>query len=204
MTKKEKAFSVAELLVVMLIVGIIAAVALPYAINALDAYRLHTDATLVSSYVNIAQTRAASQFSPYRLVVNVAPGTYTLEKLCGPTLSSVDAACTSAYNPFTTPQIEGGTQYPFQGDTFASCRPGGISVYPPPITGNPSPCPDPLYIYFNTRGTPVDSSGSPLGNGGAAVYIQSQRGLVDAVTISVSGRVSIRMWNPAGTQWTSR
>jgi type II secretory pathway pseudopilin PulG len=204
MTEKQAGFSTTELLVVILIMGGVAAFSLPSALNAVKGYRLHADAAVISTYLNLAQMKAASQYAPYRLVVNVAAGTYMLEKLCGTTPSSVDSSCTTPFSPFTTRQFDGGTQYAFQGNTFASCRPSGITVYPGTITGDPSPCADPFYVYFNTRGTPVNSSGGPVGNGGAALYIQNENALVDAVTASPAGRVSVWTWKLAGTLWASR
>lgn len=201
--RKDAGFSTTEVLVVTLIMGALAAMSLPSALNAVQGYRLHSDASGMAGYMNLAQMHATSQYAPHRLVINMAAGTYMLERLCGTTPSSSDPSCTSGYAPFTAPQYETGTQYILQGNTFSGCRPAGITVYPGTITANPSPCPDPLYIYFNTRGTPVNSTGGALGNGGA-VYIRNQSGLVDAVTASPGGRVSVWTWSPASTQWTSR
>ncbi len=196
-----------ELLVVILIMGVTAAMSLPAALSALQGYRLHSEASGIAGYLNLAQMQAASEYAPHRVVINVAAGTYMLEKLCGTTPSSVDVSCTSGYASFSTPQYEDRTQYIQQGNTFSSCRPTGISVFPQPIIADPAGCPtppDPFYIYFNTRGRPVTSIGDPLGNGGAALYITGQNGLVDAVTASPGGRVSVWNWSPSGTQWISR
>ncbi len=204
MRKKSLGFSLLEILVVLLIMGIMTAIALPSALSSLKGYRLHGDATAIASYLNIVRMKSASQYAPYRLVVSVGAGTYTMEKLCGLTTSAVDAACVSAYSAYTTAQTEGGTQYISQGNTFSSCRPAFIAgtAYPGTIAGDPSPCPDPLYMYFNTRGSPVDNTGNPLGNGGAVLYIQNQNQLVDAITVSLGGRVSVSM--RGGNSWTVR
>jgi len=188
-----------ELLVVILIMGVTAAMSFPAALSALQGYRLHSEASGIAGYLNLAQMHAASQYAPHRVLINVTAGTYMLEKLCG-----MDPACTGAYQSYATPQYEDGPQYIQQGNTFSTCRPTGISVWPQPITADPTGCPNPFYIYFNTRGTPVDSSGNPLGNGGAALYITGQNGLVDAVTASPGGRVSVWAWNSLSTQWISR
>lgn len=200
----EAGFSMLELLVVLLMMGIIAAIAIPAAYNSLKGYRLHSDATAIASYLNVVRMKAASQYAPYRLVVNVGGGTYTMEKLCGLTTTTVDSACTTPYQAFTTPQLEGGTQYISQGNTFSSCRPSSItgSVYPGTIIADPSPCPDPLYMYFNTRGSPVNNTGSPLTNGGDVLYLRNQNNLVDAVSVSIGGRVSVSSWS--GSAWVVR
>lgn len=195
-----------EMLVVVTVAGIVAAMAIPQAYHAVKAYRLHADASALADQLNIARMRAASQFAPYREVVNASSGRYWREKLCGDTSTSTDSACTSAYNALTTVGIEGGTQNAMEGDSFSSCRPSFLSAssYPGTIQADPSPCPDPFDIYFNTRGAPVDSSGNPLGNGGLAIYVRNQYNLVDAVTVSIGGAVNVWNWDTASSSWLKR
>lgn len=200
------AFTMVEVLLVIAVVGVIAAMAIPQAYQAVKAYRLHADASALADQLNLARMRAASQFAPYRVVIATASGSYWREKLCGDTLTSADSACTSPYHALTNPDIESGTQYALEGDTFSCCRPSVVSgsSYPGTIQGDPNPCPDPLDIYFNTRGIPVDSNGNPLGNGGAVIYVQNQNNLVDAVTVAIGGSVSVWNWDPASNAWANR
>ena len=208
----EAGFSLLEIGVVIAILAIIVGMALPGAANSLRDYRLHSDASAVASWLNLARMKATSQYAPYRLDVSASGGAFTLERLCGNTPSSgagSDANCTSAYRPFTTPSYDAsGTQYASQGDTFASCLPPGISAYPGAITADPAGCPsagpDPLGIYFNTRSAPVDGTGNPLSKGGVAVYVENQNSLVDAVAVSVGGRVTVWNWDAKAIQWFMR
>lgn len=203
---REPAFTLLEMLIVVMVAGVVAAMAIPQAYDAVKAYRLHADASALADQLNIARMRAASQFAPYREVVNASSGTYWREKLCGDTTTSTDSACTSAYNALTTAGIEGGTQYVMEGDSISSCRPSFLSAssYPGTIEADPSPCPDPIEIYFNTRGTPVDSNGDPLGNGGAVIYVRNQYNLVDAVTVSIGGAIIVWNWDTASNSWMKR
>jgi prepilin-type N-terminal cleavage/methylation domain-containing protein len=209
--KRDSGFSMVELLMVVLIMGIVIAFAIPQASTAIRDYRLHSDAGVIAGQLNVGRMRAASQYAPYRVVINIAAGTYWMEKLCGLTTSTADPNCVTtgvpaAYQPRTVPsaQIEGGTQYLGTNDTYSSCRPSGVTAYPGSITADPNPCPDPLYIYFNTRGVPVDYTGQPLGNGGAVLYLTNTNGMTDAVTVSIGGNVNQNQWNKTSSTWRTR
>jgi Tfp pilus assembly protein FimT len=79
----ESGLSSIELLTVVSIIGVISAMAIPVAVREVADYKLHADATSISSWLNVARMKAASQFAPYRLNVNVSGGNYVLEQLCG-------------------------------------------------------------------------------------------------------------------------
>lgn len=206
-----------ELMIVVLIFLVIAAIAIPQAWTAIKIYKLHSDATSVASMLNVARMEAASNYAPYRLVINVGANSYWDEHLCGRTLSTTDSNCTSAYKSFSTanippllklPKIASGVQYLSQGDSFASCLPSVVTsgTYPGEVAGNPTGCPtnpDPYYIYFNTRGSPVDDTGSPL-NGAAAVYFTNADNQVDAVTVPIGGGVTIYNWDKVAGAWEKR
>ena len=200
-------FSLAELLTVVAIIGIVSAMAIPMAVREVEDYRLHSDATSVSSWLNVARLKAASQFAPYRLNVYVSAGSYILEQLCGTNAS--DASCTgSGATPYTAYSSalydNSGTQYLSNGDTFSSCRPSAVTVFPGAITADPSSCPDPLRLYFNTRGAPVDSSGNPLANGGAVIYVRNASQLLDAVVVTLRGQVTVWTYSPVNGRWSLR
>ncbi|MFB3921229.1 MAG: Tfp pilus assembly protein FimT/FimU [Terriglobia bacterium] len=197
----DAAFSMLELLVVVLIMGIIAAAAIPQALTALKGYRLHADAAAVAAQLNVTRFRATSQNAPYRLniITSTTPNTFTMERLCGATPASADTNCTGPYLPRTS-GVEGGAQTVNYGDSFTTTNPGGTTAYPGTITGGTAA----TVFYFNTRGMPVDSSGNPLTNGGAVIYVTSRINLTDAVVVSVGGRIAIYQWNPTTSAWASR
>jgi len=195
-----------EMLIVVTVIGIVAAIAIPQAYHAVKAYRLHADASALAGQLNVARMRAASQFAPYREVVDTTSGTNWSEKLCGDTAITADPACTSPFSALTTPGIEGGTQYAQEGDSFSSCRPASVtgSAFPGTIQADPTSCPGTIEIYFNTRGAPVDANGNPLSNGGAVIYVRNQYNLVDAVTVAIGGAVTVWNWDPASNSWMRR
>lgn len=197
-------------MIVVMVASAVASIALPSAGNAVKSYRLNADVSNVAGMLNVARMKAASQYAPYRLDVDTAQGTYVIERLCGNTPASgpnSDPNCAGtypAYQPLSNPAYELGTQYASKGDSFSSCRPNGISVYPGTVTADASGCPSVLQIYFNTRGAPVDQTGSPLGNGGAVLYATNQNGMTEAVTVSPGGRAGTWFWNVSSSQWTLR
>ncbi len=182
MKRTNAGFSLLELLIVIAIVGIIAAFALPSAINFVKAYRLHADASAVASQLNVARFRATSQYTPYRLRIDAASRYFYLERL---------------NTSYSSPVVE--QTFPLQVRiSFLNACP--VSVTPGTIgagftTASTS-------IYFNTRGLPVDNTGTPTNNN--AIYLQNDNGLNDAVTVSLGGRITVWNYSVGSTTWIAR
>ncbi len=182
MKQKSLGFSMLELLVVIAIIGVIAAFALPSAITFVKGYKPHANASAIASQLNVTRFRATSQYTPYRLNVNVAAGTTTRDRL------------TTSY---ASPQTED-TQYLDRGVRFlttcpVSAKPGNIGSS---VTAASSA------IYFNTRGLPVDSSGITYNN--SVVYLANDNNLYDAVTVSLGGKVGLWNYNVGTSTWVAR
>lgn len=203
--KHNAGFSMVELLIVILIMAIVAAFAIPGATQAVYSYRIHSDAARLAAQLNVTRFRATSQYSPYSLTLN--PGTYpnsmTLNRLCGAndpaSCGATTTSCTSQF--YTSYQTEGGPQYISNGDSFTTTNPGG-TVLPGAITSSSAVA---TTFYFNTRGMPVDCNGQPVGNGGKVIYVTSSKVKVtDAVVITVAGMVATYQWNSATSKWDRR
>lgn len=187
-----------------MVAAIIIAVAIPQVLAALKGYRLHGDASAIGAQLNVTRFRAASQYTPYRMniIKGTSPPSFNMERLCGTDTDCLGpvAPCAQAYMPYLQADIESGTQYLSPGDSFTTANPGG-AVLPPSLGGTGTGS---TAFYFNTRGLPVDCTGTPLSNGGAAIYIKNRDNLTDAVVVTVGGRISIYAWSPNGNSWVTR
>jgi len=179
-------FSVIELLIVVAIVGVVAAISMPVGGAAVGSYRMSGQAHAISYQVSLAKMRAAASFTRARLFVDLSSNTYRLE----------------TWNKITSHgTVDGGTEQlpPPIGFGF------GTAAAPPPNTqgaiGQAAACLDDASaviansacVVFNSRGIPIDSTGAPTGND--AVYLTDGRVLYGA-TVSATGMTQL-WWSRA-------
>ena len=170
------------------IIGVISAIAVPMMANALGFFHLDGDARSLKNAVSTTRMQAAANFSETRLFLDYPTSGYHLE--------------TKASN--AAPWVaQGGTTYlSSNGETYAF---GPVATPPPntqaaiaqaaPCLNNASP-PAPMAntscLVFNSRGIPIDATGAPTG--GNALY------LTDGQTVyglTVSATSSIQLWKTA-------
>ncbi|MBZ5528572.1 MAG: prepilin-type N-terminal cleavage/methylation domain-containing protein [Acidobacteriia bacterium] len=200
--KHQEGFSLIELLIVMLIILVIAAMSIP-GFQAIQKYlRISGDARSLYSLAGQAKMQAASQFTHARLRMSLQKGTYWIEM----------------WNKSTNQwQVLHGTQY---FSTGVSAGTGTIAA-PPANTQNvlaqapvcyandPStlwwgyaldPSGD-VCMEFNSRGVPVDYWGNPTGND--ALYITDGNS-VYGLTVNAAGMVQGWTINMNSANWTKR
>ncbi|MCZ6515532.1 MAG: prepilin-type N-terminal cleavage/methylation domain-containing protein [Acidobacteria bacterium] len=182
-----RGFTMVELLIAMVVIGIISVFAIPQGLVAVRGYRLHSSTSAVAAQLSLTRFRATAQFAPYRLSFTSGQRTFMMQRL------------TSSYAvPTGGEDSEEEQQFLSQGVSFLATKP--TAAKPGPVTVDTGA----TAVYFNTRGVPVDSSGDPVTNGGYAIYLENEDDLYDAITISIGGRVSLWGWDSIGGSWTRR
>lgn len=182
MKQKNQGFSLLEILVVIAIVGIIAAFALPSALTFVKGYRLHANASAIAAQLNVTRFRATSQYTPYRLSIDTSAGTSSRQRLS---------------TSYASPQSEESLPLD-RGVRFLSACP--VSAKPGTIGSSVTAAS--AAVYFNTRGLPVDSGGITYNNN--VIYLANDNNLYDAVTVSLGGKVTIWNYNAGTSAWVSR
>ena len=171
-----------EILVVIAIIGIVAAFALPGALNFVKGYRLHANASAIAAQLNVTRFRSTSQYTPYRLGISATAGTSTRQRL--------STAYGSPQTEETLP-LDRGVR--FLTACPVTAKPGTIGSS---VTAASSA------VYFNTRGLPVDSSGISTNNN--VIYLANDNDLYDAVTVSLGGKVTIWTYSQGTGAWVSK
>jgi prepilin-type N-terminal cleavage/methylation domain-containing protein len=193
---RQAGFSLLELLLVVGLTTVIAAIAVPMMSNTIGDFRIRGDARALNSAVSLAKLRAASAFTQTRLYVDLSANTFHVE----------------SWQKTGTPAwvTEGGTTTLSTSDTFSQ----GVVATPPSSTqttiGQAANCvgttgtaiANTACVLFNSRGIPVAASGAPPNvgapTGNDALYVTDGTA-VYGVTVSATGQIQLWRTNPLAT-----
>jgi prepilin-type N-terminal cleavage/methylation domain-containing protein len=193
---RQAGFSLLELLLVVGLTTVIAAIAVPMMSNTIGDFRIRGDARALNSAVSLAKLRAASAFTQTRLYVDLSANTFHVE----------------SWQKTGTPAwvTEGGTTTLSTNDTFSQ----GVVATPPSSTqttiGQAANCvgttgtaiANTACVLFNSRGIPVAASGAPPNvgapTGNDALYVTDGTA-VYGVTVSATGQIQLWRTNPLAT-----
>jgi prepilin-type N-terminal cleavage/methylation domain-containing protein len=189
-TASDRGFSLIEMLMVVAIIGVLAAISLPMSGNALRYLKISGDARDLSNATAVTKMRAAAKFTQSRLYVDTSGKTYVVQTFD----KTVTVPC-----PTGCWVNDGGTTTLSSTVSFSS---GPVSAAPPntqtsigqaPQCMNTAATPvaiaNTACMIFNSRGLPVDSTGSPDGND--AIYV-TDGSAVYGITVAATG--FIRLW----------
>lgn len=183
-------FSLIELMMVVAIIGVLAAISIPMSGNAIRYAKISGDAHDLSNDIAVAKMRAAAKFTQARLYVDINGKTYKLETCDTPAttpcpswsgladsgLTSLSSTVSFGYSPVSTPPANTQTTI----GQAALCKNNAA----PPVDVANTAC-----VIFNSRGIPVDPSGNPTGS--YAIYINDGT-FCYGITVAATG--FIRNW----------
>jgi prepilin-type N-terminal cleavage/methylation domain-containing protein len=188
-------YSLIELLVVVGLVAVISAMAVPMMSNTLGDFRLRGDARGLNNATSLTKLRAASTFSQSRLYVDLNANTFRTETW----QKTPPAWVADAGNTYLSSNVRFGFA------PVATPPPNSQAVLaqaPACVNTTGAAIANTACLLFNSRGIPVDPSGAPPNVGAPttadAVYLTDGTA-VYAVTVSATGMVQLWRTVPLAT-----
>ncbi len=183
MKKGEHGFSLAEIMVAVVLLLLFAALTLPTLSSALNAWQLNADARKIATTLMSARLRTTSQATRYRVHFDVANNSFSCQSLNRATGNYEDIADESA-----TTLSDGISNSGIHLTADSASGPTGF-----PTTSKE-------FIIFNSRGIPITDAGVPTGDN--VIYL-SNSSTNYAVTVSQVGRIQLWKFDVSLSQWAT-
>jgi Tfp pilus assembly protein FimT len=186
---REQGFSVIDILMVVALIGIIAAIAVPVTGSAVSGQRFNNDSQALTNLVGLAKMRASAAYTRARVRADLTARTFQLERwdktsntwVTEGTVTPLSLGVNFGFGTVGTAPPNTQTTIGFSG----ACRVG--------LTAATATIANTACIVFNSRGLPVDGAGLPFG--GHAIYMTDGRA-VSGTTVTATPRIR-RWWTPA-------
>jgi prepilin-type N-terminal cleavage/methylation domain-containing protein len=210
----ERGFTFLEVLIVVAISAVMAAVAIPGYLSMTRYLRIAGDSRDINATFAEAKMRAAQDFTHARVHADLASNTYALEVWdktgnggagCWKTEGDNTHPCTATSSP--TVPLSPGVSFGFGSASAGNPNPQSTIGQAPACTSGVaggavgSTYSNTACIEFNSRGIPVAQSGSPATND--ALYI-TDLNTVYGVTVIASGLIQIWSTSATDTAWKAR
>jgi len=181
--RSDAGYTAIEMLIVLSLMGLLAAMSIPAMGMMLGYYRLSGDARGLSNVIAVAKTRAAAAFTTGRLFVDLPTRSYRVE-----TWRKTGTPGWVAEGSYGNLSV--GNTFGFAGLTSPPPNTQAAIAQSPPCRDDAGAAiDDTVCVLFNSRGIPVDTAGVPTGSGG--LYV-TDGAAIYGVTIAASGLT--RLW----------
>ncbi len=185
MEKGEHGFSLAEIMVAVVLLLLFAALTVPSLSSSLNAWQLNADARKISTTLMSARLRTTSQATRYRVHFDVANNSCSAQRFNRTTGSYEDIADEA---PIT---LSDGISN--SGIRLTADSPSGPTGFPTTSSE---------FIIFNSRGIPITNTDPAVPTGANVIYL-SNSSTSYAVTVSVTGRIQLWKFDSSLSQWAT-
>jgi prepilin-type N-terminal cleavage/methylation domain-containing protein len=203
--KRQRGFSIVELLIVVIIMFILLSIAVPSIMSITRSFRIGGDTRSIAAQIHLARMRAAADFTHARVRVDLNANTFRVDEW------NKASGCWQADGGSTDcPQTTSPVTPLAQGDGFGF---GSISAGPTAATSTIAQAPvctlgvagasaganisNTACIEFNSRGYPVDSSNAIVASD--AIYLTNNSNRYSAIAVSIAGQAAA--YNYSGSSW---